>query len=58
MTTERERAEWQRLHRETGDRAWAILRQPWRIIRNRRLRREIAGLRAEGDNLYSAQTGR
>lgn len=43
MTPE-ERAHHQRLTREIGDRAYLIWRSPWRLIRNRRLRREIAAL--------------
>lgn len=47
-----ERREHQRIQRELGNRAYAIYRQPWRIIRNRRLRREVGELMAEADALY------
>jgi hypothetical protein len=47
-----DRRESQRITREIGDRAYAIYRQPWRILRNRRLRREVAELLAEGEQLF------
>jgi hypothetical protein len=53
MSRERE---WQQIHldaqRELGDRADAIRRQPWRILRNRRLRGEVRAIMAVVDPDY------
>lgn len=51
--------EWQQIQRdaqrEIGNRAYAIRRQPWRLLRNRRLRAEVRAIMAVVDPEWKPQ---
>ena len=49
MATAQQRREMREHTRQVQERAYLISRQWWRVLRNRRLRREIAGLLRDWD---------